>query len=181
MIPTYVTGNVNKAKYFNDMVGRELPYAAVDTIEIQSLDITEVVTAKARAAYEQLGQPVLVEDTFLIFPLLGKLPGTLIKWFLEELGSEGLCRLVDRDPQRQAIAGAAFCYYDGTDLKVFKSQLEGTIAQEPLGDAGFGWNPVFIPAGQDLTLGQMDDQSFRHYYGQIKPFSAVRELLELLS
>lgn len=181
MIPVYVTGNAGKARYFNEMVEMEVPHEAVNSAEIQSLDIVEVVTAKAKEAYDQLGRPVLVEDTFLLFPAYGKLPGTFIKWFLDEIGSEGLCRLADKDPQRRAVAGAAFCYFDGIETKVLKSQLEGTIAEEPAGDTGFGWNPVFIPAGQKLTLGQMDEETFKRYYGQIKPFPAVRELLELLS
>jgi len=177
----YVTGNENKAKYFNEMVGLDVMHQAADVEEIQSLDIEEVVIAKARGAFEQLKKPVLVEDTFLIFPVLGRLPGTFIKWFLEEVGSEGLCRLADQDPKRQAVAGAAFCYFDGAKTKVIRSNLEGTIADSPRGDSGFGWNAVFIPDGQDLTLGQMDDNTFKRYYGQIKPFAAVREMLEMLS
>lgn len=181
MKPVYVTGNANKARYFNELVGLGIPHESVDTTEIQSLDIDEVVLAKAEEAYAQLQRPVLVEDTFLVFPILGKLPGTFIKWFLDEIGPEGLCRLADRDQKRQAVAGAAFCYYDGSEGKIVKSQLEGTVSHKPTGDTGFGWNQVFIPGRQDLTLGQMDDETFKYYYNQIKPFAAVRELLDLLS
>lgn len=177
----YVTGNAGKARYFNQMIGLDVPHEAVETPEIQSLDIDEVVTAKAKEAYAKLNRPVLVEDTYLTFPALGRLPGTFVKWFLDELGSEGLCRLADQDPERRAVAGAAFCYYDGKEARVLKGRLEGAVAHSPKGDTGFGWNPVFIPKGQELTMGQMDEETFKYFYGEVKPFAAVRELLELLS
>jgi len=60
----------------------------IDMDEIQSLDLDEVVEHKVRQAYEIAKKPILVEDTALEFPALGKLPGTFIKFFIQELGHE---------------------------------------------------------------------------------------------
>ncbi len=179
MNAVYVTGNEHKARLFNQMVGLDLEHVRADMDEIQSLDLRAVVEHKAKAAYKLLKRPVLVEDTKLVFPVLGALPGPLIKWFLEELSVEGLCRLLD-GKERTAIAGAAIAYYDGEVLEIFEKELSGTIAQEPKGDSGFGWNRIFIPEGANLTLGQMPDNEFAKWYVKIKPFEELSLFLDNL-
>lgn len=177
---TFITGNPNKVKYFADLVGRHVDHQAVEVPEIQSVDLAEIVEYKARAAYDKIKRPVIVEDTGLVINSLGKLPGPFIKWFLEEVGLEKICRLADISDDRSATASAAFAYYDGKTLKVFDSKLPGNIPQKPRGDAGFGWNPIFVPAGSDQTLGEMDDETFKSFYVQIKPFAQVKEFLASL-
>lgn len=177
----YVTGNEYKAKYFSEILGIEISHAAVEVDEVQSLDLVEVVSKKAKSAYEQIGRPVIVEDTSLIFSCLGRLPGTFIKWFLDEISQDGLCRLIDNDRKRQAVASAAFAYFDGNELKIFKGSVVGKIAEKPAGESGFGWNPIFIPDGHDQTLAQMNDKAFKSVYTKIKPFDELREFLISIS
>ena len=136
-----------------------------------------MVTAKAKEAYRILQRPVLIEDTALTIESMNGLPGTFIKWFLERLHPEGLCRLADADGKRLATAACAYAYYDGTELTLFTGSKAGTIAESPRGDEGFGWNPVFIPEGANLTLGEIDEASFTEVYMTIKPIAEVREFL----
>lgn len=174
----YVTGNKNKALYFSKLIGFEVEHASVDVKEIQSLDQEYVVSEKAKEAYKQLKKPVLVEDTALSIDCLGRLPGTFIKWFIEEIGLQNICRLADQDPGRKATARCIFAYYDGYDLRIFKGESHGKLADKPKGDAGFGWHPLFIPGNQEKTLGEMDEESFTREYLKIKPIEMVRELLD---
>jgi len=176
----FVTGSANKAKYFSELVGLDVPHLKVDAPEIQSLDLLEVVSEKARAAYAIVGTPVLVEDTSLVIHSFGKLPGTFIKWFLEEIGFEKLLLQVGLNEDRSATASAAFAYFDGEELKVFKGEEVGTIAPTSKGSTGFGWNSLFIPEGASLTLGEMDDATFKSHYLKIKPIEAVKEFLDNL-
>lgn len=172
----YVTGNANKAKYFNQMVGLDIPHQPADLDELQSLDLEEIIEHKVRQAYKILKKPVIVEDTKLVFAAYGRLPGPLIKWFIEEIGLDGLCGMVTGKDTR-AFAGAAIAYFDGTNLKIFQSELAGTITTEPRGDNGFGWNGIFMPGDEMRTLGELSDDEFKQWYGKIKPFAAVREYL----
>ena len=178
----YITGNAHKAKYFSKMVGLDIPHQKIDIDELQTMDIDELMTHKVKGAYAFLQTPVIVEDTFVTLTGMNGLPGPYIKWFLESLGSEGICTLATAfDPKkRRVVVGATIAYYDGKKIELFKSQLEGTIAQRALGDTGFGWNPIFIPNGQLLTLGQMDEATFEHYYRQIKPWDQLRTFLDNL-
>jgi non-canonical purine NTP pyrophosphatase (RdgB/HAM1 family) len=173
----FVTGNPNKARLFSELVGRDIEHHPADTDEIQSLDLAEIVEHKAKAAYAQLKKPVIVEDTRYTIVSLGKLPGPLVKWFEQELGLERICRLADIDENRSAVAGAAFAYYDGANLEVIESQLTGKVPAQPKGPGGFGWNPIFIPDGQELTMAEMDEETFKKFYIQVKPFGRLREYL----
>src|SRR5438128_1679870 len=110
---TFVTGNENKARLFSELVGMDIRHHRVDVEEIQSLDLVEVASYKARMAYVQLKCPVVVEDAGVSIKAYGKLPGPFIKWFVDEIGLEALCRLADKDEKRLAVASDAFVYYDG--------------------------------------------------------------------
>jgi len=91
----FITSNASKAKQLSWHLGVEVLHQSIVLAEIQSLDLNEVVEYKAREAFKIIKKPVLVEDTSLIFNALGKLPGPLIKWFLQELDNVGLCKLLN--------------------------------------------------------------------------------------
>ncbi|MCC7500808.1 non-canonical purine NTP pyrophosphatase [Candidatus Nomurabacteria bacterium] len=152
---TFITGNAGKAKYLSDYFHMPVEHKKLDLIEIQSLDLKEVVEDKARRAYEIVKTPVLVEDVSLVFEELKALPGPLIKWFLETLGNEGLCKLVKEN--RVAHAEVMFAICDETGVHTFSGSKKGTIAPSPRGEMGFGWDPIFIPDGYEKTWAEMSD------------------------
>ncbi len=161
----FITGNLNKVQWTQRYIHLPMTHKKLDLTEIQSLDVNEVVEHKVKEAYKILGQSVLVEDTSLVFHALGKLPGTFIKWFLEEIGNEGLCRLLDNS-DRSATATVVFGIYDGQLLQFCEGKIEGTIAQIPRGQNGFGWDNIFIPKGftkthAELTSSAMDKINIR--------------------
>lgn len=157
--PVFVTSNPAKAAQLSRHLGIELRHEGVDLPEIQSLDLAEVVEAKAKAAYTLIGAPVLVEDVSLVFPALGQLPGPLIKWFLTELGCSGLCGLLDGYRQRRAVAKVMFGLYDGESFLTFDSEISGTVSGVPRGgELSFGgWDSIFIPDGWAKTWAEMDE------------------------
>jgi XTP/dITP diphosphohydrolase len=152
---TFITGNVGKAKYLSDYFHLPVEHLKLDLKEIQSLDLGEIVTDKAERAYEVVKGPVLVEDVSLIFNGLKALPGPLIKWFLETLGNDSLCKLVDGLGNRGALAEVQFAICDETGVRMFSGSVRGAIAEQPQGEAGFGWDPIFIPKGHTKTWGEM--------------------------
>jgi non-canonical purine NTP pyrophosphatase (RdgB/HAM1 family) len=152
---TFITGNAAKAEQLAYHLDAPVAHQKVDLIEIQSLELSEIVAHKAKEAYKIVGSPVLIEDTALTFLALGRLPGPLIKWFLTELDNDGLAKLLDGYDNRAARAEVLFGLYDGRELKTYHGSAEGSIAERPRGERGFGWDPIFIPAGHDKTWGEM--------------------------
>lgn len=157
MILTFITGNQAKADYLTRCLGREIAHQKIDLPELQSLDLREVVEAKAKAAFAKVRSPVLIEDVSLEFKSLAPLPGPLIKWFLQSLDTLGLAELAHKYENQAATAKVLFGLYDGMELYTFEGIIQGRIAQKPRGENGFGWDSIFIPEGQEKTWGEMSE------------------------
>jgi len=155
----FVTGNQAKADYLAQWLGRVVEHQKVDIDEIQSLDPIRVLQEKARSAYEIVQRPVLVEDVSLTFTAMGHLPGTLIKWFLEELGVEKLASLAQKLPDQHAVASITYGIFDGLKLVTFSGEAKGVIVPKPRGKS-FGWNTIFMPDGFTKTYAEMTPEEF---------------------
>lgn len=154
---TLVTSSAHKAQEIGTVLGRPLHHVAIDLPELQTIDATQVIEAKVKAAYAQLQQPVLVEDTGLIVQSWHGLPGALVRWFLETVGTHGICTMLTGFPDRAATAISCIGYYDGTNFHVFTGETQGRIAEAPRGSGGFGWDPIFIPNGYDQTFAELKE------------------------
>lgn len=153
----YVTGNEGKFNEFKRLVGFEgVTRQKVDVAEIQSLDLEEIVAKKASDAYSQLKNPVIVEDTSLVYNAFGALPGPFVKFFESELGHSGMCRILNHyKKDRSALVEVMYGYFDGMELKTFSGIIPGKISAYPKGENGFSWDVIFIPEGSKLTFAQM--------------------------
>lgn len=176
--PIFITGNAGKAHQLELWLGRQLPHHKLDLVEIQSLDLKQVVTHKVMEAYRHLQQPVLVEDVSLTFHALGRLPGPLIKWFLEALDTDGLCRLLASYADRSATAEIIYGLYDGRQIHYFQGRVPGQVAERPRGTYGFGWNAIFIPEGSDKTYAELTDQEAEALSFRAQAIAKLREFLE---
>lgn len=175
----FVTGNPNKAKYLADLIGMHVDHHAVELDEIQSMDLAEVASHKARQAYAALQRPVLVEDQGMFLPAMGGFPGPFIKFLVDD-GTNliNLVKMLDGFDDRTAIARCVFVYFDGTHETSFVGELPGSIATEPMGEGGFGWDPVFIPDGYGgRTRAQLSKEEDRETYMISKPIAAVGRFL----
>ena len=159
----FVTTNEHKRREAQAILGVELEGVALggrDVPEIQALDVAEVAAEKALRAYGALGapdHPVLVEDSGLVVEAWNGLPGALTKWFISSVGNEGILRMLSGpDRSARAVCAVAVADADGR-VRVFRGEVAGTLAPEPRGAGGFGWDPIFIPGGSELTYAQMGD------------------------
>ncbi len=175
---TFITGNQGKVDALAHWLGFSLKHHKLDLEELQDLDPVKVAEHKVKQAYEVLQTPVLIEDVAIWFTALGRLPGTYIKWFIEEIGNEGLCRLLKDFDDRSATASVIYGYYDGKTMRTFEGQATGVIAGAPRGNNGFGWDPIFIPDGSNKTYGEMDMNELTGY--SVREV-AVKKLKEFLT
>jgi len=181
-LPIFITGNQSKADYLSRQLGVTLEHQKIDLDELQSTDLHVIVEHKLRQAYEICQSPVLVEDVSLVFNALGELPGPYIKWFVEIAGDDACCRMLDGFDDRSAEIRCTFGYFDGKQMEFFDSALPGTIATEPRGENGFGFDKFFINKGYDMTRAEMSqEENERTYAEQMKPFAQVREFVWALT
>lgn len=174
---TFITGNQNKADFLAKHLGVEITHQNLDLEEIQSLNLHEVVQRKAEEAYRKIKQPVIVEDVSLIFTAMGRLPGTFIKWFEQELGLEGLVELADSQPRRDAIGRVCYGLHDGAGIRYFDGEMRGTIATR-VGDKahGFGFDPIFINDTYAVPRSEMGEAD---YYNTSYRTSALKTYVML--
>lgn len=175
---TFITGNQHKADFLAQHLGIPVAHHKLDLAEIQSLDPREVVEHKVRQAYDVLHRPVLVEDAGLILTGMGRLPGTFVKWFLEEIGCEGLVRLADGLPTRAAIGTVCYGLYDGHEVHFFEGEIHGHIATTvDDGPTGFGYSNIFIGDGLDCPRSRMTPEEFDRTSPRMAATGLLRDFL----
>ncbi|MDB5176597.1 MAG: inosine triphosphate pyrophosphatase isoform [Candidatus Saccharibacteria bacterium] len=153
-----VTSNPNKLKEWQQIIPPNITMdiADVDLIEIQSDNPEEIITDKARRAYEIVGKPVVVEDVEAGLEKLNGLPGPFIKFFIKKMGDDVLYQLAGQEGERATIS-CSIAYYDGERMLTVRGDVPGTIVA-PRGAAGFGFDITFAPDGQTQTYAEMDDE-----------------------
>ena len=137
----------------------EVPDGAI--VEPQASDLETVAEAKLRQALAHLpheGALVMVEDAGLFVEALDGFPGVYSSYVHETVGNQGMVRLLEHlhsdDPVmakrlRAASFHAVAALWDGERILFGRGECKGSIASEIQGDAGFGYDPIFIPADLD--------------------------------
>jgi XTP/dITP diphosphohydrolase len=120
---------------------------------------------KARAAADRSGLISLADDSGLSAAALDGAPGIYsARWAgpgkdfalaidkvrerLEETGFE--------DPGAWFTCALAVAWPDGGPVLAVEGRIDGTLAFPPRGGRGFGYDPIFVPEGGQLTFGEMD-------------------------
>lgn len=171
----FITGNANKAQQLAKYLQIPVEHQKLELDEIQSLDLAEVIAHKAREAFRIIGKPVIVDDVSLTISAMGKLPGPFIKYFIQELGTAGICAIVSGLVHNLAIAEVCVGYFDGEHLEVCKGVVSGSISDQPRGTGGFGWDALFIPDGYSHTRAEMEEED----YDNTSPRKAALEQLRV--
>ena len=121
----------------------------------------ENAALKARAAAEASGLPALSDDSGLVVPALGGAPGIYsARWAGPDkdfgIAIERVRReLGDRDRTAHFVAVLALAR-PGGEVETFRGEAHGRLVWPPRGECGFGYDPIFIPDGYDVTFGEMD-------------------------
>lgn len=151
----FVTGNANKHREAEAILGRPLERIAIDLPELQAATTQEVALSKAKAAFAMLSRPVIVEDAGFELVGLGGFPGPFIKYWEQLGGLVSICKTADGLVDRGAVAVCVLGLCDGAGARVVEGRIAGTISREPRGEHGFGWDAIFIPDGHERTFGEM--------------------------
>lgn len=159
---TVVTGNKDKAAQIETLLGIPTRAETLELDEIQSLDLVRVLEEKAKAAFLKLKVPLIVDDVSVSIDELKGLPGPFVRWFLDTIGPEGLCRFADQTKTRTAVATVGIGYIDQSGFKPFIASKAGKIADHPSGEGGFGWDSVFIQEGFELTRAALTPLEYEH-------------------
>ena len=95
---TFGTTNEGKLKEVSEILGIKVDGIGLEVDEIQSLDRTQVALKKARAYFQQVNKPLLVEDNSLEFVGLKGLPGTFIDYFFKMINPGRMIKHCQKKP-----------------------------------------------------------------------------------
>jgi XTP/dITP diphosphohydrolase len=127
---------------------------------------------KARAGTEGSGLVALADDSGLCVNTLGGAPGVYTAdwaeadayeggpgrdWYMAMGKVEGKLAELGPDADRSAYFACtlALAWPDG-HTEVFEGRANGALTWPPRGKLGFGYDPVFVPAGRNLTFAEVD-------------------------
>ena len=136
--------------------------AGVD-VEVEETGTTfeENSLLKARAVMEASGLPAVADDSGLCVDALNGAPGVYsARYGGEELDDAGRCRLLLENMRGQMPRTARFvsvitCCFPNGDVISARGECPGTIAFAPMGEGGFGYDPVFFIPGLKKTFAQL--------------------------
>ncbi len=168
------TGNAGKIKEFANGMGTEhYDFRVLHEVGFKEEIIENGTTfaanaeIKARAVASWLARcglkaMVLADDSGLEVDALGGAPGIYTARYAGVHGDdrknyEKLLKNLEGETNRRARFVCALCVIEpGGEPRLFEGECRGTIGPAPVGDKGFGYDPVFIPDGHSRTFAQME-------------------------
>ncbi len=164
------TGNKGKLREFKQMCQDEVvPFSDL----LGEFDIVEDgdtfaanALIKARTIYEKLGEEYLVisDDSGISLPVLNGAPGIYSARYagVDVTDKDNLYKLIDAVKEKglkftPAYYTAAIAIVSRYGEYVVHGWMHGDVLDTARGEKGFGYDPMFIPAGMDKTLGELDD------------------------
>lgn len=131
-----------------------------DDIPETGTTLDENAAIKASFLYQKFGQDCFADDTGLEVAVLNGAPGVYSARYAGAPKSdiknmEKLLTSLHGETNRQAQFRTVFCLIEDGKHLFFEGKVAGAIATEPRGSAGFGYDPLFVPTGEELSFAQM--------------------------
>ncbi len=160
------TGNLNKVKEYKEIL-EPLGFVIHDLSEINHTDVEETGTTfsenallKAESVVKSCKMICIADDSGLSITALDGAPGIYSARFMgDKTNTETnavIIEMLKDKADRSAWFTCAIALIDHEgESHLFEGIMEGSIAFEPKGSNGFGYDPIFIPKGLDKTSAEL--------------------------
>lgn len=188
----FATGNEGKMREIRDILG-DLDYeilsmkeAGVDVEIIEDgKTFEENAIIKAKTVMEATGCLVLADDSGLEIDYLNKEPGVMSARYMGENTSYRIKNqilldrlhgvpVIVRTARFVCVIAAAFP--DGR-IETRTGTIEGRIADEPAGENGFGYDPIFYLPDRKMTTAQLSEEEKNAISHRGKALRQIKEIL----
>jgi XTP/dITP diphosphohydrolase len=162
----FASNNKHKVKEISHILDNKITLLSLEEINIRE-DIPEDepliegnALFKARYVYNATGLNVFADDTGLEIEALNGQPGVHSARFAGENKDSSaniskVLKMLKGVENRKARFRTVIALIFENKEYLFEGIISGTIIDEKRGDEGFGYDPVFIPDGKNLTFAQM--------------------------
>jgi len=186
----FATNNKYKLREIMDILGDSFKLLSLKDLNMDE-DIPENEPSlegnamhKARYIYRILNINVFADDTGLETDVLNGLPGVHSARFAGENKNsddniDKLLGMMGHSKNRKARFRTVIALIlDGKEY-LFEGISEGTIITERRGREGFGYDPVFVPSGSNLTYAEMPLDEKNKISHRARAFNKLKEFLSL--
>lgn len=182
----FATNNSHKLEELRKLTEGKIEILSLNDIDCHD-DIPETADTlegnaliKARWVKERYGYDCFADDTGLEVEALDGAPGVYSARYAGDAhDSQANMRLLISNMKgkdnRKARFRTVIALIEGEDEKLFEGIVEGVITDEPKGDSGFGYDPIFRPEDYELTFAEMsaDEKNSISHRGR-----AVKRLID---
>ena len=162
----FATHNINKFKEVKAQMppGIELGYLGDLTQDPPVAETADTLKGNAELKMMALANSTrfncFADDTGLEVAALNGAPGVYSARYAGPEASDSdniqkLLKALDEQTNRQAQFRTVIALYWEGSVHFFEGMCRGTILQNPIGNQGFGYDPIFMPEGYDLSFAQM--------------------------
>jgi len=184
----FATNNSHKLKEISALLGNEIRLLSPAELGInedipEEFDtIEENAMAKARYIYGLTGRDVFADDTGLEIEALGGEPGVHSARYAgpEKNFEKNIDKVLDRMKNydcRDACFRTVIALIRNGSEHLFEGKVCGKITKERRGSEGFGYDPVFIPEGFNITFAQMSLEEKNRISHRAEAFRKLRSFL----
>ncbi len=154
-------------------------------VEETGASYLENALLKARAVADSVGVPAMADDSGIEVDALGGAPGPRsARYAGEEATDEQNLRMLIRAVAGVPAAGrtaryrciAALAWPDGRDVWA-EGTCEGLLVSKPRGTGGFGYDPIFVPAGWEQTMAELPPEEKDRISHRGRAFRALKDLV----
>jgi len=186
----FATQNKGKAKEVKAIFAKT-PYEIVslydigNKIEVEETGSTfhENAFLKAKTIYDLYKVPVVADDSGLAVEQIEGRPGVFSaryageKCTYEDNNLKLIAELYNLPEQHKAKFICYAVFYDGKNEIEAVGELPGQIINEQRGTNGFGYDPIFIPDGHDMTIAELEFEEKNKISHRAKAFNLLKEKL----
>ena len=155
---TFASTNQNKFLEVQSILSTRniyVDFSQIPLVEIQSDSLEEIAREKAKTAFAKVGRQVIVEDDGLFIDSLGGFPGQYSSFVFRTIGNEGILKLLVGSAKRSAYFCSLIAFYNGITLSISEGRVDGRISDRITEEGGWGYDPIFMPDGTDLTFAEL--------------------------
>jgi XTP/dITP diphosphohydrolase len=181
----FLSSNINKFIEIYQILHKyniDVKFLNIKLREIQADSLNEIAEEKSKYAFKAVSKPVFIEDDGLFIHRLNGFPGPNSSYVFKTIGNSGILKLLYHIRDRSASFVSVFVYNDGNTVRTFVGKSEGRVSSKIKGP-GWGYDPIFIPTGSELTFGQLKNRkiSISHRGKAISAFAKwyVRNYLQI--
>ncbi len=184
----FATNNIHKLKEINSILGNSFELLSLKDVGIDE-DIPEDeptlegnAAFKARFVHRMTGMDVFADDTGLEVEALGGLPGVHSARFAGESknpddNNRKLLALLSGSGNRKARFRTVIAFIRNNEEYLFEGIVTGKIMGEKRGSEGFGYDPVFVPDGENRTFAEMSLDEKNRISHRSRAFEKLRIFL----